>query len=153
MLASEQVSQVVLAGERVVVLSLSFAYLNPPTLGRCVLGDAVDQAVRADLTDGAANPHLYWVGVGGQYRDLFGVQRIYFVQGARRFDPDIRRPIDTDTRLGEIDGIDEEYLLVFEQPIDVTEPITIFYQSGIGTYSGEYWLPDEYLGDLTGRRE
>lgn len=149
LLDEESVSRVELRGRRSVSLSMFFIYVNPPELGACILGDDLYRTVSDDVLADEPNRHVFWVGVGGAFVDLFRAQRIYMIQGDRRFDV-----VSTRTTKGAISNptILVEILITLEGEIDFSEPVTIFYRSGMGTYSNEYWLPDKYLKD-TARRD
>jgi hypothetical protein len=68
--------------------------------------------------------------------------RIYMLQGDQEFYV---------VSAGELGGDSSrsinqsEILISLEGEIDFSEPVTIFYRRGRGTYSNEYWLPDKYL--------
>ncbi len=145
MVEEESVSQVIISNRRFVGLSMSFVYLNPPELGRCVLGEELYQQLERGLLKDGSETHVFWVGVGGTYVDLFRAERIYMVQGDKRFDLSLKGEIDVTTPAGTVEGIRTQHLIMFDDAIDVAEPITIFYESGMGTYSGEYWLADKYV--------
>lgn len=141
MLSEGSATQVVIGRDDFVGLSLSFVYVNPPQLGVCVLGEALYHQVRNDLLTNEPDRHLFWVGIDGAYVDLFSVESISMLQEDQQFD------VVSSKITGKIlvPTLQSAVLVSLEGEIDFSEPVTIFYKTGMGTYSSEYWLPEKHL--------
>jgi len=139
LLSEESVTQVNISSRRYMFV----AYINPPQLGVCLLGETLYNQVREDLLENEPNRHLFWIGVDGTSLDLLSMAgRIYMLQGDQEFYV---------VSAGELGGDSSrsinqsEILISLEGEIDFSEPVTIFYRRGRRTYSNEYWLPEKYL--------
>ncbi len=139
LLSEESVTQVNISSRRYMFV----AYINPPQLGVCFLGEDLYNQVREEFLKNEPNRHLFWVGVGGTSSDLLsmagrismlqGDQELYVVSAGR-----IAQDSSSSTNQSEI-------LISLEGEMDFSEPVTIFFRGGRGTYSNEYWLPEKYL--------
>ncbi len=140
MLLDGSATQVVIGREDFVVMSLSFVYVNPPQLGVCVLGEALYNQVRDDLLTSEPDRHLFWVGLDGAYVDLFRTESISMLQEDEQF------KVVSSRITGKIlvPTLQSAVLISLQGEIDFSEPVTIFYETGMGTYSSEYWLPERY---------
>jgi len=141
MLSEGSATQVVIGRDDLVGLSLSFVYVNPPQLGVCVLGEALYHQVRNDLLINEPDRHLFWVGLDGAYVDLFRVESISMLQEDQQFD------VFSSKITGKIlvPSLQSAILISLRGGMDFSEPVTIFYKTGMGTYSSEYWLPEKHL--------
>ncbi len=139
LLAEESVTQLNISSRRYVFL----AYINPPQLGACFLGEQLYNQVREDLLKNEPNRHLFWIGVGGTSFDLLSMTgRISMLQG------DQELYVVSAGGIGEDSSVPRnhsEIIVSLEGEIDFSEPVTIFFRGGRGTYSNEYWLPEKYL--------
>lgn len=133
--------QVVIGRDDLVGLSLSFVYVNPPQLGECFLGETLYNSVMEDLFKNESDRHLFWVGLDGAYVYLFDKRSIYMVQEDQQFDVSSSRIVGKMM----VPAVQSAILVSLEGKIDFSEPVIIFYKTGMGTYSNEYWLPDRYL--------
>ncbi len=126
-------------------ISVAFIYLNPQQLGDCVLGEAVyGELINGTLKDRSRN-HAFWVGASGPYASAFKAEDHYLVQGDSKLELLALRSSVEAMPLTGAPPIKVQYLIFFQGELDFSNPVTIFFQRGDGTYGTEYWLNEKYL--------
>ena len=126
-------------------ISIAFIYLNPPRLGKCVLGRKAYRKLRKDRLRGTANIHGFWVGASGPYASTFSADDYHLVQGDRKLDLVGRPAKATASHISGATDSKVHYFIFFEGELDFSDPVTIFFERGPGTYAAEYWLDTKYL--------
>ena len=138
----ESVIDLTISDPNMVGLRMWVVYVSLASLGRCTLGTELFETVTPELT-ASENHHVFWIGAEGPALHLFRLERIYMIQGARRYD--VINSIELDTPTAVLDGMPRltaEALVTVEGLVDFTDPVTIFYEGEMGTVPGEYWFPD-----------
>jgi len=124
--------------------SMFVAYVNPPQLGVCFLGEDLYNQLSDTLLKNRPNRHFFWIG-GNHSLDLVEIAtRTSMLQG------DEELYFDLATKLRgprSFPVIETEFLLSLEGELDFSEPVTIFFTAFRGIYSKEYWLPEKYLAE------
>ncbi len=141
LLAEESVTHVNISSRRYMFLG----YINPPQLGACFLGEQLYNQVREDLLENEPNRHLFWISVGGTSFDLLSLTgRISMLQGNQELYVVSAAGVGFDST---VPRNHSEIIISLEGEMDFSEPVTIFFRGGRGTYSNEYWLPEKYLAE------
>lgn len=125
-----------------VVLSLSFAYVNPPTIGKDLLGSVIyDKTMQR-----YEGEQVFFVGIDSSFGNNFGPDKVQIVQGENVVTLGF-------TRLSHYqqseNGLPVKYYVVMplEGKIDFfkSEPIVINYITKSSSVSEEYNIPDKYF--------
>lgn len=139
-----------LAEESVVQLSIArratvfVAYVNPPQLGACFLGESLYGEITEKLIKNLPNRHFFWIG-GGHSLDMVNIAtRTSMLQGDQEFHFDLATKLRGPRSFP---GIETEILVSFEGELDLSDGVTLFFTGFRGHYSNEYWLPDQYLAE------
>lgn len=124
---------------------VAFVYLNPTLLGECVLGrEAYGELTRGTLKD-KTSTHAFWIGASGPYASAFKAEDHYLVQADNKIELSARRDAVEARPIEGAPKIKAQYLAFFTGELDFSDPVTIFFQRGDGTYAAEYWLHEKYL--------
>lgn len=137
-----------IGGRKVTVLSLSFAYVNPPLIGITILGPSLHD----DIMQKYGTKQLFFVGIAGKYDYLFDPANIVIEQGENRIPVNGSDFIPVKA-LGNTSPFKSEGIILLQDKINFTDPVTIvIYYTHItrkgkrmGTLSKEYTLLDKYL--------
>lgn len=145
LLAEESISNIAIGGPNISVgILVSFIYLNPPDLGECVLGEEAYNTLTEKTLADRSEVHGFWVGASGPYASVFKAKNYYLVQADRRLDL-VTEPMPAPAagvRLAPSTPV--QHLLFFKGKLDISDPITIFFERGDATYSTEYWVDEKY---------
>lgn len=125
-------------------LTLSLVYLNPPGLGACALGEALFDGLDSGLLRAGPPAEAFWVGISGRSTGDFVPEQLWVVQGDRELGLSLKGEYDVETRLSSLQDFEQQYLVVYGEALDPTEPMRLIYISSIGPVSTEYRLPSRY---------
>ncbi len=140
LLADETVLQVNIARRAFMFV----AYVNPPQLGVCFLGESLYNEIRDNLIEKLPDRHFFWIG-GSHSLDMVDIaSRTSMLQGDEEFYFDLATKLRGERSFP---GIETEILLSFEGEIDFSDGVTLFFKGFRGNYSNEYWLPEKYLAE------
>ena len=123
-------------------LSLDFVYVNPPMIGKSILGAAIYDKTMLRYGD----EQVFLVGVNSDFGHNFGPQNVQIVQGENmttlRFtSSNYYQDLDN--------GLSADYYIVMplEEKINFSKPdiVTINYVTKSETFSTEYDIPDKYF--------
>ena len=125
-----------------VVLSLSFAYVNPPMIGKNLLGTEIYSKTMQRY----GGEQVFFVGINSSFGNNFGPDKVQIVQGESAVTLGF-------TRLSSYqqseDGLPIQYFVItpLEGKIDFfkSEPIVINYITKSSFVSEEYDMPYKYL--------
>ncbi len=124
--------------------SIFVAYVNPPQLGVCFLGESLYNEVRDKLIKKLPDRHFFWIG-GAHTLDMVDIaSRTSMLQGGEEFYFDLATKLRGERSFP---VIETEMLLSFEGEIDFSDGVTIFFTGFRGNFSNEYWLPEKYLDE------
>lgn len=122
--------------------SMFVAYVNPPPLGVCFLGEELYNEFNEGLFQKLPDRHFFWIG-GSHNLDLADTAtRTSMLQGDQEFHFDLATKL---RGKRSFPAIETEMLLSFEGKIDFSDGVTVFFTGFRGNYSAEYWLPEKYL--------
>ena len=131
-----------MGGKDFIGLSLYFAYVNPPLIGRSILGLGVYNDIMLEY----GTNQLFFVGITGSYAYLFDSSNILIAQGENRIPVNEYDFIPVEAS-GGIISFKSQGIIRLQDKVDFTKPVTIVihYATEMGTFSKEYKLLDKYL--------
>ena len=123
-------------------LSMSFAYVNPPLIGKSMLGTTIYYEVMQRYGE----EQLFFVGINSNFDHNFGPQNVQIVQGEDTATLQFTR---LSYYQSSENGLPVQYYVIapLEGKIDFSKPDTIGinYVTKSDAVSKEYRIPDKYL--------